>query len=74
MLALTARQTDALWEARVALLRASELMSGAAQVNACAELIAMELREAVSALSLLTGEVTTEDLLGRIFSRFCIGK
>jgi len=26
------------------------------------------------ALSEITGEVTSEDLLGRIFARFCIGK
>jgi tRNA modification GTPase len=74
ILTLTARQTEALREARVALLSVSELMSGTTHLSACAELIAMEFREAVSALSLLTGEVTTEDLLGRIFSRFCIGK
>jgi tRNA modification GTPase len=39
-----------------------------------AELISLELREAIGALSLLVGEVATEELLGRIFARFCIGK
>ena len=38
------------------------------------ELIAEELRYAHSKLSEITGEFTTEDLLGEIFSRFCIGK
>lgn len=38
------------------------------------ELIAIGLRSALSALSEITGEVTTEDLLNTIFSRFCIGK
>lgn len=38
------------------------------------ELIAEELRLAQGALSTITGEVTPDDLLGQIFSRFCIGK
>jgi len=38
------------------------------------ELVAEELRAAQQALSEITGEFTTEDLLGRIFSSFCIGK
>jgi tRNA modification GTPase len=38
------------------------------------ELVAEELRLAQSALSQLTGEVAADDLLGEIFSRFCIGK
>ena len=38
------------------------------------ELFAEELREAQHALSEITGEFTADDLLGEIFSRFCIGK
>jgi tRNA modification GTPase len=38
------------------------------------ELVAEELRAAQQALGEITGEVTTEDLLGRIFSSFCVGK
>lgn len=38
------------------------------------ELIAEELRSAQEALSTITGEFTPDDLLGEIFSRFCIGK
>ena len=38
------------------------------------ELFAEELRMAQSALSRITGEFTADDLLGVIFSRFCIGK
>lgn len=38
------------------------------------ELIAEELRYAQEALSTITGEFTPDDLLGEIFSRFCIGK
>jgi tRNA modification GTPase len=39
-----------------------------------AEIAAEELRRAHEALGRVTGEVTTEDLLGVVFSRFCIGK
>lgn len=38
------------------------------------ELLALELREAMEELGALVGAVYTEDLLDRIFSRFCIGK
>ncbi len=38
------------------------------------ELVAEELRGAQQALSEITGEFTSDDLLGRIFSSFCIGK
>jgi tRNA modification GTPase len=38
------------------------------------ELCAEELRQAHDALGLITGEFTPDDLLGEIFSRFCIGK
>lgn len=42
--------------------------------NISLELIAEELRLAQLALSEITGQFTTEDLLGSIFSSFCIGK
>ncbi|HEY2274507.1 MAG TPA: tRNA uridine-5-carboxymethylaminomethyl(34) synthesis GTPase MnmE, partial [Steroidobacteraceae bacterium] len=38
------------------------------------ELVAEELRAAQVALSEITGEFTSDDLLGRIFAGFCIGK
>lgn len=38
------------------------------------ELMAEELRRAQQALAEITGEFTSDDLLGRIFSTFCIGK
>ena len=38
------------------------------------ELVAEDLRAAHTALSAITGEFTSDDLLGVIFSRFCIGK
>ncbi len=42
--------------------------------NAALELFAEELRLAHLALEQITGAFTTEDLLGEIFGRFCIGK
>lgn len=46
----------------------------AATVIASAELFAEELRQAQHALNEITGEFTPDDLLGEIFTRFCIGK
>jgi tRNA modification GTPase len=42
--------------------------------NAALDLLAEELRLAQNALSAITGEFTSDDLLGVIFSSFCIGK
>ena len=39
-----------------------------------AELLALELRGALEQLGEMVGAVYTDDLLDRIFSRFCIGK
>jgi tRNA modification GTPase len=38
------------------------------------ELVAEDLRHAQQALAEITGEFTSDDLLGKIFSSFCIGK
>lgn len=42
--------------------------------RAAGELVAEDLRAAQNALSEITGEFSSDDLLGRIFSSFCIGK
>ena len=42
--------------------------------NEYPEILSIELRNSMDSLGEITGEITTEDLLGRIFSRFCIGK
>ncbi len=42
--------------------------------NKAGELVAEDLREAQQALAEITGAFTPDDLLGRIFSSFCIGK
>ncbi|WP_191968523.1 tRNA uridine-5-carboxymethylaminomethyl(34) synthesis GTPase MnmE [Cellvibrio sp. KY-GH-1] len=52
------------------------LYSGQAQLQgyAAGELLAEDLRQSQKALGEITGEFTPDDLLGRIFSSFCIGK
>lgn len=57
-----------------ALQQAQHHLQQAQEVLSSAELFAEELRLAQSELSEITGEFTSDDLLGEIFSRFCIGK
>ena len=62
----------------VALREAAQRARGALEhvvhPAAALELVAEELRECQAALASITGEFTADDLLGVIFSRFCIGK
>jgi tRNA modification GTPase len=44
------------------------------QTSLASELVAEDLRQAQQALAEITGEFTSDDLLGKIFSSFCIGK
>jgi tRNA modification GTPase len=53
---------------------AESFVSGAVSRLGQMELCAEELRLAQEALARITGEFTADDLLGEIFSRFCIGK
>ena len=57
-----------------ALMQAQTNLTQAHSVLVSAELFAEELRLAQRALNEITGEFTSDDLLGEIFSRFCIGK
>ncbi|MBU1394557.1 MAG: tRNA uridine-5-carboxymethylaminomethyl(34) synthesis GTPase MnmE [Gammaproteobacteria bacterium] len=57
-----------------ALERAAGHLAAARASAAQLELFAEELRLAQAALSEITGEFTADDLLGEIFSKFCIGK
>jgi tRNA modification GTPase len=57
-----------------ALQLAQAHLSQAQIVLTSAELFAEELRLTQKALNEITGEFTSDDLLGEIFSRFCIGK
>ena len=64
------RHLDALQRAGVAVDRAHEVLRD----RRAGELAAEELRQAQQALGEITGQVTSDDILGEIFSRFCIGK
>ena len=53
----------------------AERRSDAWQVNPSGpEFIALGMREVLDALSSVTGRISADDLLGRIFAAFCIGK
>ncbi len=57
-----------------ALLAARDCLQRAVGETSRAEIFAEDLRLAQEYLSAITGEFTADDLLGEIFSRFCIGK
>ncbi len=57
-----------------ALEQASTHLKHARELGGKLELFAEELRLAQEALGAITGDFTPDDLLGEIFSRFCVGK
>lgn len=62
---------------QAALQRALEALSAtlvSVESRAAGELVAMDLRAAIDALGEITGAVSTDDILDRIFKDFCIGK
>jgi tRNA modification GTPase len=65
-----ARCRDSLHGARSALDRALAIARG----DSDEELLAIELREALDEIGKIVGAVYTDDILDRIFSKFCIGK
>ena len=65
-----ARSRDSLRQAAELLARAID----AAQLAIGDELIAIEIRGALDHLGEIVGAVYTDDILDRVFSRFCIGK
>ena len=64
------RHLDALERARDSLLQGQTQLEG----YGAGELLAEDLRAAQDALGEITGHLTPDDLLGKIFSSFCIGK
>jgi len=64
------RHLEALEEAQALLLNAAGHLTPFIQL----ELLAEDCRQAQKSLNTITGEFSSEDLLGRIFSSFCIGK
>lgn len=64
------RHKQCLEKSLTALLAAKKSLND----NLSAEFVAADLREVIHQIGVLVGEVTTEDILGEIFSHFCIGK
>jgi tRNA modification GTPase len=64
------RHLDAISHARASVEQAARLLTE----SRAGELVAEELREAQRALGEITGELSSDDLLGRVFASFCIGK
>jgi tRNA modification GTPase len=68
--AVNVRQRESLDQAAAALQR---IVNGLQQ-NLGTELLAEEMRTVLRSLAELTGDIVADDLLGAIFSKFCIGK
>ncbi len=64
------RHYEALTHASEALVR----VKGGLEMNIPTDLVSQDLREALYYLGSITGEITTDEILGTIFSRFCVGK
>lgn len=64
------RQKQAIDQAGAALGRAREVLSAGQPL----EILALELRDALDHIGSLTGAITPETILDKIFSEFCIGK
>ncbi len=69
VVSLNRRHLAAIGESRAALARGAEQVDDDA-----AELVAAELRESLDHLGSILGTITADDVLGRVFSAFCIGK
>jgi len=59
---------------QVALTQAASALAGIRDAAGKLELAAEDLRRATTALERLLGRIDAEDVLGQLFSRFCIGK
>jgi tRNA modification GTPase len=74
-LVTNARHLEALQNAATALRRVQEgLGDSDARPPIPTDLLAQDLREALYHLGSITGEVSTDEILGNIFKNFCIGK
>ncbi|MEM1084574.1 MAG: tRNA uridine-5-carboxymethylaminomethyl(34) synthesis GTPase MnmE [Verrucomicrobiota bacterium] len=68
--AINARHRDCLLRAGEALAKADAKLAAGAEP----EITSLDLREAMEALGEIAGRIDTEEILGSIFSSFCIGK
>ncbi|MFY9307859.1 MAG: tRNA uridine-5-carboxymethylaminomethyl(34) synthesis GTPase MnmE [Bacteroidia bacterium] len=65
-----ARHVEALRHTNSALIRVLEGLNN----NVSGDFLAMDIRQALHHLGVITGEISSDDLLANIFSKFCIGK
>ncbi len=73
-IALMAEHRQALDNALTSITRAANMAARCDESLEDADLVALEMRTAAEALGQLVGMDQTEEMLGRIFSRFCVGK
>jgi tRNA U34 5-carboxymethylaminomethyl modifying GTPase MnmE/TrmE len=74
---LHARQKRRILAAAGGAQRSADLLADAADIADVAELVAVELRAALAELGQVSPDATgyvSEEILGRIFARFCVGK
>jgi tRNA modification GTPase len=62
------------YESLNAALESVELVENGLKNNIPTDLVTIDLRQALHHLGTITGEITTNEILGAIFSKFCIGK
>lgn len=62
------------WAALQAAMESINEVAQGIQENRSSDLLAIDIRQTLHELGAITGEVTTDDILGNIFANFCIGK
>ena len=72
--ALHQRQRRSVLQAAEALAEAARRLRPLDHVSDAAEIVAVDLRTALAELGTISGQMATDELLGRIFARFCVGK
>jgi tRNA modification GTPase len=65
-----ARHYEAVFCAHEAIVRVQEGLT----TDLSGELLSLDLQDCLSALGEVTGQITNQDVLSNIFSKFCIGK
>ncbi|MEM1355746.1 MAG: hypothetical protein AAGH88_12800, partial [Planctomycetota bacterium] len=76
MLALQPRHESALQQAHQQLAATRDLLAPFAEAQALPdiELLAMTMRGALDSLASLGGRLTPDQIIGRVFATFCVGK
>ena len=62
------------WAALQAAMKSISEVAQGIEENRSSDLLAIDIRQTLHELGAITGEVTTDDILGNIFANFCIGK